>query len=35
MLHTLYQRNVLANTQFFVEWMALDLIRDHEGNVLG
>jgi succinate dehydrogenase / fumarate reductase, flavoprotein subunit len=35
MLHTLYQRNVRANTQFFVEWMALDLIRDSEGNVLG
>ena len=35
MLHTLYQRNVFANTQFFVEWMALDLIRDDEGNVLG
>ena len=30
MLHTLYQRNVRANTQFFVEWMALDLIRDAE-----
>ncbi len=25
MLHTLYQRNVRANTHFFVEWMALDL----------
>lgn len=35
MLHTLYQRNVRANTQFFVEWMALDLIRDHEGDVVG
>src|SRR5687768_17779571 len=35
MLHTLYQRNVAARTQFFVEWMALDLIRDSEGNVLG
>ena len=35
MLHTLYQRNVRANCQFFVEWMALDLIRDKEGNVLG
>jgi len=35
MLHTLYQRNVMTNTQFFVEWMALDLIRDLEGNVLG
>jgi succinate dehydrogenase / fumarate reductase flavoprotein subunit len=35
MLHTLYQRNVRANTQFFVEWMALDLIRDQDGEVLG
>ena len=35
MLHALYQRNVRANTQFFVEWMALDLLRDSEGNVLG
>jgi len=35
MLHTLYQRNVRAGTQFFVEWMALDLIRDAEGDVLG
>jgi len=35
MLHTLYQRNVSARTQFFVEWMALDLIRDADGDVLG
>ncbi len=35
MLHTLYQRNVMAKTQFFVEWMALDLIRDAGGRVLG
>ncbi len=35
MLHTLYQRNVLARTQFFVEWMALDLVRDAEGHVVG
>jgi len=35
MLHTLYQRNVLARTQFFVEWMALDLVRDSEGHVVG
>ena len=35
MLHTLYQRNVRAHTQFFVEWMALDLVRDQEGDVLG
>jgi len=35
MLHTLYQQNVKARTQFFVEWMALDLIRDANGDVLG
>jgi succinate dehydrogenase / fumarate reductase flavoprotein subunit len=36
MLHTLYQQNVRANTQFFVEWMALDLIIDpQDGAVLG
>jgi len=35
MLHTLYQQNVAARTQFFVEWMALDLIRDAEGDVVG
>ncbi len=35
LLHTLYQRNVRANTQFFNEWMGLDLIRDEQGAVLG
>ena len=36
MLHTLYQQNVRLNTQFFVEWMALDIIRDpQDGAVLG
>lgn len=35
MLHTLYQRNIRANTKFFVEWFALDLIRDSDGDVLG
>jgi succinate dehydrogenase / fumarate reductase flavoprotein subunit len=35
LLHTLYQRNVRARTQFFVEWMALDLVRDAEGAVVG
>jgi len=35
MLHTLYQQNVSARTNFFVEWMALDLIRDADGDVLG
>jgi len=35
MLHTLYQANVSARTTFFVEWMALDLIRNAEGDVVG
>ena len=35
LLHTLYQRNVRAKTHFFVEWMALDIIRDQDGDVLG
>jgi succinate dehydrogenase / fumarate reductase flavoprotein subunit len=35
LLHTLYQRNVRARTHFFVEWMAVDIIRDAEGDVLG
>ncbi|ODU96979.1 MAG: succinate dehydrogenase flavoprotein subunit [Rubrivivax sp. SCN 70-15] len=35
MLHTLYQQNVKARTNFFVEWMALDLVRDADGDVLG
>jgi len=35
MLHTLYQQNVREKTSFFVEWMALDLIRDAEGDVVG
>ena len=35
MLHTLYQQNVAARTTFFVEWMALDLIRDASGGVAG
>jgi succinate dehydrogenase / fumarate reductase flavoprotein subunit len=35
MLHTLYQQNVAARTTFFVEWMALDIIRDESGDVVG
>ncbi|MDR2296890.1 MAG: succinate dehydrogenase flavoprotein subunit [Comamonas sp.] len=35
MLHTLYQQNVKAKTNFFVEWMALDLIRNSKGDVVG
>jgi len=35
LLHTLYQRNVRAKTHFFVEWMAIDIIRDADGDVVG
>ncbi len=35
MLHTLYQQNVKENTSFFVEWLAMDLIRDAAGDVVG
>ncbi len=35
LLHTLYQQNVAARTHFFVEWMALDLVRDADGDVVG
>lgn len=35
MLHTLYQQNVASKTNFFVEWMALDLIRNAQGDVVG
>ena len=35
MLHTLYQQNVKEKTSFFVEWMALDLIRNASGDVVG
>ncbi|WP_024901382.1 succinate dehydrogenase flavoprotein subunit [Robbsia andropogonis] len=35
LLHTLYQQNVASKTHFYTEWMALDLIRDAEGDVLG
>ena len=35
MLHTLYQQNVKEKTSFFVEWLAMDLIRDANGDVVG
>ena len=35
LLHTLSQSNVKMGTQFYVEWIALDLIRDENGDVLG
>ncbi len=35
LLHTLYQRNLAAKTQFFDEYFALDLIRNAEGYCVG
>ncbi len=35
LLHTLYQRNLAARTQFFDEYFVLDLVRDDEGYCLG
>ena len=35
MLHTLYQQNVKSQTNFFVAWMALVLIRNTQGDVVG
>ena len=35
LLHTLYQRNLAARTQFFDEYFVLDLLRDAEGYALG
>ncbi|MGD2138392.1 MAG: succinate dehydrogenase flavoprotein subunit [Gammaproteobacteria bacterium] len=34
-LHSLYQQNIRARTHFFDEYLAIDLIRDAEGCVLG
>ncbi|MCH9643594.1 MAG: succinate dehydrogenase flavoprotein subunit [Gammaproteobacteria bacterium] len=35
LLHTLYQQNVAANTHFFSEWYALDLVKSESGAVAG
>src|SRR3989338_8793516 len=35
MLHTLYQKNIEANTHFFNEWLAIDLVKSEEGGVSG
>ncbi|WMS87982.1 succinate dehydrogenase flavoprotein subunit [Pleionea litopenaei] len=35
MLHTLYQQNIAANTQFFIEWYAIDLVTNDQGDVAG
>jgi succinate dehydrogenase / fumarate reductase flavoprotein subunit len=35
MLHTLYQQSLRANVQFFIEFMALDLLFDNDGVCVG
>ncbi|OGT45457.1 MAG: succinate dehydrogenase flavoprotein subunit [Gammaproteobacteria bacterium RIFCSPHIGHO2_12_FULL_38_11] len=35
MLHTLYQKNIEAGTNFFNEWVALDLVRSDSGGISG
>jgi len=35
MLHTLFQKNVEANTNFYNEWFAIDIIRGAEDGVAG
>src|SRR3990167_4129880 len=35
LLHTLYQQNLKAKTNFFTEWYAIDLIKSVEGGVIG
>ena len=35
LLHTLYQKNIEANTHFFNEWYAIDLVKSHSGAIAG
>lgn len=35
MLHTLYQKNVEARTNFYSEWYAIDLVKAHSGAIAG
>ncbi len=35
MLHTLFQQNLAAKTQFFSEWYALDIVKTDDDNVAG
>lgn len=35
MLHTLFQKNTEHQTNFYNEWFAMDLVRDHEGGIAG
>ena len=35
MLHTLYQQNIAAKTNFFNEWYAIDLVKSKDGGIAG
>jgi succinate dehydrogenase / fumarate reductase flavoprotein subunit len=35
MLHTLYQQNLSVDTQFFNEWLALDIVKADDDTVMG
>ncbi len=35
MLHALYQQNIAANSHFFDEYFAIDLLRDDDGTITG
>ncbi len=35
LLHTLYQKNIEAETNFFSEWYAIDLVRDDKTGIAG
>ena len=35
MLHTLYQKNIEAGTNFYYEWYGIDLVRGKKGGVAG
>ncbi len=35
LLHTLYQGNLKEQAQFFAEWYAIDLVKNHQGAIVG
>lgn len=35
MLHTLFQKNIEANTHFYSEWYAIDLVKSNNGGISG
>ena len=35
LLHTLYQGNLKEQAQFFTEWYAIDLVKNHQGAIVG